>query len=272
MSYANFKPTIWSKVIQTALHEKAVLAEFCNREFEGDAKLGGKVKIIGAAAPTISTYDPAVGLGDPEVQDGTDTMLEITEADSFNVKIDDIDAAQANGVKMLPILNSEAGKKLAAKRDKFIGSLATGATNISEAAQLNTSAKVKGAIDAAILALREANVEPEIEARIEIPWWMHQLFKDYLIENKTSNDELIAKGFVGWYDGFKVIASNCLHNDGTDTYAMVRTKKSIALATAIEKVEAYRPEKFFADAIKGLAVYGAKIIRPDELYVIRAHK
>ena len=66
--------------------------------------------------------------------------------------------------------------------------------------------------------------------------------------------------------------ANNLYNDGTDDYMMIRTKRAIAFAGAIDETEAYRPESFFADAVKGLNVYGAKIVRPKELYVIKAHK
>ena len=65
--------------------------------------------------------------------------------------------------------------------------------------------------------------------------------------------------------------SNNLYNDGTDYYEMVRTKKAIAFAGQIDKVETARKEKGFADIIKGLHVYGAKLVRPKELYVIRVH-
>jgi len=53
---------------------------------------------------------------------------------------------------------------------------------------------------------------------------------------------------------------------------MVRTGRAIAFAGAIDQVEAYRPETLFSDAMKGLNVYGAKIVRPKELQVIKAHK
>lgn len=62
-----------------------------------------------------------------------------------------------------------------------------------------------------------------------------------------------------------------VHNDGIDTLEMVRTKKAIAFAGQIDKVETCRKEKGFADIIKGLHVYGAKLVRPRELYVIKAH-
>ncbi len=51
---------------------------------------------------------------------------------------------------------------------------------------------------------------------------------------------------------------------------LIGTKKSVAFASQIEKVVPYEPHGLFADALKGLDVYGAKIVRPKELYCIRA--
>ena len=283
MSYANFKPTIWSKAIQTALHEKTILANFCNREFEGDAKLGGKVNIVGAVAPQIYDYDPAKGLhyneetgtnGNPDVQDGTLTQLTIDQAKAFDFMIDDIDAAQVNGVKLLPIICGEAAAKMAAVVDRHIAMIGATADGVEKSGELTlgTANKVKAAIDDAILYLRTKNVDPATEACIELPWWMYQIFKNELTTEKTDNDNLIARGVVGWYDGFKVVASNCLYENGGFSHALVRTKKAIAFANAINETEAYRPEKFFSDAIKGLNVFGSCVCRPDELYVIKAKK
>lgn len=52
-------------------------------------------------------------------------------------------------------------------------------------------------------------------------------------------------------------------------YNVLRTDKAIAFAEQIDKVEAYRPETAFQDALKGLYVFGAKIVRPNEIYVIK---
>jgi hypothetical protein len=274
MSYANFKPTIWSKAIQTALHEKTILADFCNRQFEGDAKLGGKVKILGAAAPSIVDYDPSVGLSEPETQEGSEVLLTIDQAKAFNFMIDDIDASQINGVKLLPILCGEAAAKMASVVDKHIAKIAATFEGVEKSASLalGTANKVKAAIDDAILHLREKNVDPSVETCIELPWWMYQIFKNELTDAKTSNDTLISNGVVGFYDGFKVKASNCLYNDGTDDHAIVRTRKAVAFANTIDETEAYRPEKFFSDAIKGLCVFGATVCRKDEIYIIKGHK
>jgi hypothetical protein len=45
------------------------------------------------------------------------------------------------------------------------------------------------------------------------------------------------------------------------------TNAAISFAEQINKTEAYRPQDKFADAIKGLALYGAKLVRPDNLAV-----
>jgi hypothetical protein len=37
---------------------------------------------------------------------------------------------------------------------------------------------------------------------------------------------------------------------------------AVASAVSINKVERYRPESSFSDAVKGLAVYGAKVVKP----------
>ena len=56
---------------------------------------------------------------------------------------------------------------------------------------------------------------------------------------------------------------------GDAIYNILRTDKAIAFAEQINKVEAYRPQDAFSDAIKGLYVFGAVITRPNEIYVIK---
>ena len=69
-----------------------------------------------------------------------------------------------------------------------------------------------------------------------------------------------------------ILISNQLYNDGTDDHIIVKTSKAIACCNGIDKLEPYSPEKSFMDAIKGLNTYGAKVVRPKELYVIKAHR
>lgn len=271
MAYENFKPIIWSKYIQQALEQKAKLTDFCNRQFEGEAKMGKAVRILNAPSPTISEYSPTAGLSDPETLDGTYVDLVLDQFDAINFMVGDIDKLQTIPGMMESIMKEKARKQLEA-REKFVGSLAAGATQTSSSSQISTAAASKKAIDEGLLTLRENGVALDDNVHIELSPFMYQLFRDNIIELKTDNVELINRGVVGMYDGALVVMSNCLHNDGTDDYCMIRTKEAIAFASGIDEMEPYRPDKFFGDAIRALNVYGGKIVRPKELYVIKAHK
>ena len=271
MSYANFKPTIWSRFIQTELEKKCKLVDDCNRQFEGEAKLGSRVKILGGAEPDVFDYDAAVGMENPQTLEGVGVYMDIDQAKAFNFMVDDLDHLQATP-ELMPVMLEEAGRKLAVARDTFVAELAKDASQCTESTRVTTPAEAKALVDQALLTLRENDVDVADNVSITVSPFFYQLFRDALTELKTNNDELIAKGVVGMYDCARVILSNNLYNDGVDDYMMVRTNKAIAFASAIDETEAYRPEKYFSDAVKGLSVYGGKLLRPKELVVIKAHK
>ena len=211
------------------------------------------------------------GIPAPTTIEGTSVQLDIDQAKAFNFMIDDIDRAQSvDG--LMETLIKEVTAKMAKTRDSFIANLAQNAENMSPSTSVTTPEAAKKMVDDALLMLREHDVDIEDEVTITVSPFFYQLFRDALTEIKTNNDELIKKGVVGMYDNCKVKLSNNLYNDGTDDYMIVRTKRAIAFVGSIDETEAYRPENHFADAVKGLNVYGGKIVRQNELYVIKAHK
>ena len=270
MSYENFKPSVWSQFIQRELEKKCRLVEDCWKQFEGEAQKGKQVKVLGVGEVSIGNYDGS-SIGAPEIVEDKSVILDIDQAKFFNFMVDDVDRAQSVP-GLMETLIKEATHKMAQVRDSFVASLAAQSTAITEAGQITTPEAAKAALDEALLSLRDNDVDLEDEVVIEVAPFFYQLLRDQLAALKTNNDELIAKGVVGMYDNCQVKLSNNLYTDGTDTYMMVRTKRAIAFAGAIDKVEAYRPETLFSDAMKGLNVFGAKIVRPKELHVIKAHK
>lgn len=269
MSYANFKPTFWAKEIQKALERKCKIVPDCWTAFEGECKQGEKVKIVGIGDVTIGDYTGT--LPDPETLADSSVYMDIDKAKYFNIKIDDIDKAQAKE-GMLEMYLEQVTDKMAVERDKHAASMAQQAGGISASTKVTTPAQAKTLVDAGLVYLRENDVDITDKVLIEIPYFFYQLFKDYLVEVKTDNDKLIEKGIVGYYENCLVKYSNNLYNDGTDTWGMIRTKKGIAFAGGIDKTEAYRPEKSFSDALKGLNTFGAKSVRPKELYALKVHK
>jgi len=271
MSFANFKPVIWSRFIQTELEKKCKLVDDCNRQFEGEARLGSRVKILGAIAPEVFDYDAAVGMSDPQAVEGVSVFLDVDQAKAFNFMVEDLDRLQASP-ELMPVMLEEASRKMAAARDSFVAGLAEGAPYAVEGGKVTTPEQAKKLVDEALLMLRENDVDISDNVSITVSPFFYQLLRDALTELKTNNDELIAKGVVGMYDCARVVLSNNLFNDSKCDYMMVRTNKAIAFASAIDETEAYRPEKYFSDAIKGLNVFGGKLVRPKELVVIKAHK
>lgn len=270
MAYSNFKPTIWSKYIQHELEKKAILVDSCWRQFEGEAKKGSTVKILGVGTPSIGNYEGTT-IGTPETVSDSSVLMPIDQAKYFNFMVDDVDKAQSVP-GLMEALMMEATRALALAADTYVASKAVDAGNSSASLKISTAAEAKAAIDAGILKLRENDVPMDADVVLEIPPFVYQLLKDKYIELDTANSEMMKKGIVGYYDNVRVRPTNNLYNDNTDFYAMIRTNHAIAFAQQIDKVEAFRPETLFSDAVKGLSVFGAKVVRPKELYAIKVHK
>ena len=97
-------------------------------------------------------------------------------------------------------------------------------------------------------------------------------YRQQLTELSTNNPEILKKGAVGKINNAFVCVENCLPSSEDAHYNILRTDKAVAFAEQIDKVEHYRPEDAFTDAVKGLYVFGAKVIRPAEIYVMKTAK
>lgn len=146
------------------------------------------------------------------------------------------------------------------------GNYKQGATNIITASA-KTQAGVKSAIDEGFVELNLRNCD--FGLRVEIDPATYMTFKNNLVELSTNNPEMIRKGIVGRYNDADVVMSNAIYNNGSYKFCMIRTKDAIAFAGQIKKVEALRREGSFSDGIRGLDVYGMKIIAQDELEVVK---
>lgn len=269
MATNNFKPTYWSNYCQTELHKELLLATWCDYQFEGEIQHGARLTIVGALRPTIQKYVPGTDLNIEKLEN-TAQYLDITEADAFAFEVDDVDRAQSKP-GYLETQFDEAKYALAESADAFVGKKAADAEEgmISAVVDLATATSFLKSIDDAHVKLYNNNVSNKTELAAELtPAHIVGLRRE-LAELFTNNDEFVKRGAMGKYGNTYLRMSNNLYNDGTNTYEMVRTKKAIAFAGQIDKIETARKEKGFADIIKGLHLYGAKVVRPKELYVIK---
>ncbi len=263
MAVTHFIPTIWSKAILDDLEAKAILTDHCHKRYEGDVKRAGSVKILGVGEPTIGDYNKT-DINVEALTDKSQTLL-IDQAKYFAFYVDDVDDAQS--VPGLPEeFRRKAVHKLHIARETYVANLIKSGKNTTEVTALTEEAMVEG-IDDAIVELRERDFDEE--GVIELTPKAYNLFKKSLIKISTDNPEYIKKGLVGMYDGFKVYMSNCLAKDASFSYCCVRGEKAIAFAGQLEKVTAQPVEKRFADIVKGLDVYGAKVIDDNRIQVIK---
>ena len=268
----NFKPTFWSKYIQTELAKDLVIANWCDYKFDGEIKHGERVKIVGAVRPTIGTYTPGSNISVEKLGDNAQ-YIDIDYADYFAFEVDDVDKAQSMP-GYLDAQFSEAKKALAEKEDHTIAEVAgKGVLAGMKSASKDISAETSplDTLDTALLKLYQNNVSTKEELAADLNAEHIVLIRSKLARLFTDNVEYIKRGAVGKYNNCYLRLSNNLYNDGTDDYELVRTKKAVAVVNSIDKVETCRKELGFASIRKGLNVYGAKVVRPEELYVIRAH-
>ena len=95
----------------------------------------------------------------------------------------------------------------------------------------------------------------------------YTLFKQAYIDKDTDNSEMLKNGRVAKYGNVVVKMSNNVHktDSGATDNIMIRTQRAIAFAKPLTHTEPYRPEKKFADAVKGFILFDAKVVRPKEV-------
>ncbi|KZE69560.1 P22 coat protein - protein 5 domain protein [Paenibacillus jamilae] len=275
MSVQNFIPTIWSARLNESLKKNLVYGNVVNTDYEGEIKgQGSTVKINSIGAVTIGNYDKVAGIGNPQELDATQKTLVIDQAKYFNFQVDDVDAAQAN-VNLLDGGIVEASYGLANVVDQYLAGFYTEVkaenTIGNDTAPIipTSSTAYDLLIDLGVL-LDENNV-PETERFVVVPaWYYGLLLKDARF---TKDPNVIRTGYVGDIDGMTVYKSNNVPNTTGAKYKIIAGHKSaISFAGQVDSVEAFRPEKQFLDAVKGLQVFGAKCIKPEALAVLTANK
>lgn len=282
MALTNFIPSVWAASLLANLHKSLVYGQegVVNKDFEGDIREhGDRVKINNIGAVTIFDYVKNADMPAPETLTDQQRELLIDRAKGFNFQVDDIDAAQTRP-KVMDAAMRESAYALRDEEDRYIASLYTGVpanntigTDVSPINPTSTNA-YQYLVDLAVL-LDEANIPPEQRWCVVPPWFHGLLLKDgrFVSAGSFRSDDTLRNGEVGSAAGFRILKSNNVPNNAGAKYKIIAGHPSaISVAEQIASVEAYRMEKRFADAIKGLHLYGAKLVRPSAIAVLTADR
>jgi len=166
----------------------------------------------------------------------------------------------------------EAAFAIANIVDQYISSFYTSIQTANQVGAVSVSrATPAQAYDNVLVPLKvkldQANV-PAQGRSVAISPDLHGLFlRDPRFVANASNDisSALQSGSVGRAAGFDILLSNQTPTTGSDSVVIGGTNRAITFATQISKTEAYRPPDRFADAVKGLSLYGGKVVRPDSL-------
>lgn len=282
MAINNFIPAVWSAQLLTALAKSLVYANLANRDYEGEIKAyGDQVKINSLGDVSVGLYTKNSNISAAETLTDAQRILLIDQARYFNFQIDDVDQAQQHP-KVMQEAMSRAAYALADVADQHIAGLYTeisagNALGTDVAPKVVSVAAATGVVPAyemlvdLAVTLTEANV-PSTGRWVVLPPWYHGLLlKDsrFISAGTAKTDSVLANGFVGRAAGFDIYESNNVPNTNGALYKVIAGYSgALSYAEQILDVEAYRPELRFADAVKGLHVYGAKVVRPTGLALL----
>lgn len=268
----SFIPEIWSALMLTTLKKNLVYAQpgVVNRDYEGEiANAGDTVRIRSLSRPTIGTYSKGSTTITPEQLSDAQRALYIDQSKYFAFELDDIDAAQSVGGELTTAL-TEATYGLRDVADQYVAGLYTQAQSANHLGTISvtTAAGAYTVLRKLRTALNKANVPMENRYVVVPPFFEGLLLEDdrFVRVDASGSDQGLRNGIIGRALGFDVMMSNNAPLVTGDDWAVQAGHPSaIAYAESIVKVESYRPQDAFSDAIKGLHVYGAKVIRPDAI-------
>ena len=301
MAVLNFKPTIWSKVILAALKKNLVFGGdmVVNSDYEGEISgPGSSVRITQFGDPVISSYSPGGTISYQQLQDAGMELL-IDQSKSFSFVVDDVDRRQAAG-DMQSYLEDRAAYKMADTADQFLASLYTGVAqknvvlNSSSASSIIPGNEITPAVYSSThpadfyqqvllplkVKLTEANVPMQGRYCI-VPAWAEALLEQTqafiaITDMQGNASQVFQNGMIGRAAGFNILVSNNSVNydptfstGGAQGGYIVQAGHPMALTYAeqITETEALRLQTTFGDGVRGLHVYGAKVVRPDAIAV-----
>lgn len=270
MAISNFIPTVWSEALVRELDREYIGVKNCNRNFEGDIReKGSAVKICSIGEISVFDYTKNTDMSTPQTLSDSAKTLTIDQAKAFNFQIDDIDRAQANP-SLMKMAMRQAASTLADVADRYVYSLYTEADsdNKISVTKLTTDNVVDTLLSARKLLLKNG-VNSNIPTSLEVSPDVAAILLKTKILTTNENRDAVDNGSLGSFIGFDVYVSPNIATDETGNFkCFARTKRAISFAEQVNEVEAYRPESRFADALKGLHLYGAKVVYPEEFILL----
>ena len=291
----NFTPEIFSQKVLKFFRRASVAEDITNTDYAGEIEnFGDTVRVIKEPTITVASYSRGAVINPQDLADDQITMV-VDQANAFAFKIDDIEERHSH-VNFEALATSSGAFSLKRKYDANIlqamadGAGITGTTIGSASSPVDITGS--GNEDAAVnLLLSMARLMDDNSVPEENRWFVappvfyENMFKAgaKFAEVQVTGDATspLRNGLVmqGNIAGFNCYKSTVLNNSGTDVVTINSQDttndfvvlgghmSSTSTASHIAKTEVVRSTETFSDIVRGLHVFGRKVLRPEALAV-----
>jgi N4-gp56 family major capsid protein len=269
MAVDGFRPEIWAAKILTALRNDLVYGALCNRDYEGNiSQAGDTVHITSIGEVATRAYTEHTDITWDEVADTQQDLL-IDQKRYFAIKVDDVERKQA-----LPFLDEATQSAAYGLRDNADAVVAaamyaavngTGNDLGAKTADISDSTGY-GILVSLATTLDRDNCPSEGRWVVVSPEFHGALLQDnrFIDASASGSTEALRNGFIGQAANFRVYKSNQTPDPTAGTYAIIAGHPSATCyADQILETEAIRLQAYFADGVRGLHVFGRKVVRPE---------
>jgi hypothetical protein len=286
----NFIPELWSGKLIENFYDATVLAAISNTDYEGEIRqYGDTVNIRTTPEITIRDYVKGQTLT-VENPDKPKIQLVIDKGEYFACVEDDVDKVQSD-IALMDTWTKDASERMKIKIDQRvltdllpgIGAFNKGATAGEQSASFNlgttaapltvTKDGAGGTVSVVDLlvdlgtVLDEANC-PEQGRFVVIPAKMAGLIKKSELKDASLTGDgtsVVRNGRLGMIDRFTLYVSHNL-NVSAGKYSLIAgTKMGFTFASQMTNMETIRSESTFGNIVRGLQVYGYKVVKPEAL-------
>ncbi len=290
-----FIPEIWSGKLIEKFYLTTVLAAISNTNYEGEIKnQGDKVKI--RTRPTLAINDYVAGQNLTNQRPASSNVeLLIDKGKYWSAIADDVLTIQAD-IDQMNIWSQDASEqmKIAVDRDVLNSIVPSFHASNRGATAGVLSSNINLGATAAPLALTKVNVIdtlvdlnevlsqqniPEVGRFFVIPFWVASLIKKSDLKDASMSGDgvsIMRNGRLGMIDGVTIYVSNNLIHV-TDTALSCANiiaghKNGLTFASQLVKTETLRAESTFGDIMRGLQVFGYKVIDPTAMAAAYVYK
>lgn len=282
-----FIPEVYSKKVQIALRKAAVAEAICNTDYMGEiSSFGDTVNIIKEPQISVADYTRGLAVAATNLTD-QELVLTIDQAKSFSFKIDDLEKRFSH-VNFQAVASDNAAYALRDAMDSnILAAISAGATVTTGMGTTSVPIDIgfgSGEVDPlnqmslAAKELDEANAPEEGRWFVAAPEWYNELANtsskllsvDFNAGQGSIRNGLVASGLLR---GFQMYKSNNLPTNNLSAAAPVGSAtapealfgqiSAVSAASAMNKVETVRDTSTFSDIVRGLMVWGRKVLRPE---------